>query len=96
MPIILKIINAFMAYYSQNHDGIFEGCPGLPANVLGCPGPLTLTLHLTLPLPLTWDVPGHPMAIVQCVCQRWLHEECICEIEYDEENRELLCPNCAI
>ena len=21
---------------------------------------------------------------VQCVCQRWLHEDCICEIEYDE------------
>ena len=33
---------------------------------------------------------------VQCVCQRWLHEECICEIEYDEQGRELSCTNCAI
>ena len=33
---------------------------------------------------------------VQCVCQRWLREDCICEIEYDENGRELLCTFCAI
>ena len=39
---------------------------------------------------------GTGLEWVQCVCHRWLHEECICEIEYDEQGRELLCPNCAI
>ena len=39
---------------------------------------------------------GTGLECVQCVCQRWLHEECVCEIEYDEEGRELLCPFCAI
>ena len=27
---------------------------------------------------------GTGLEWVQCVCQRWLYEKCICEIEYDE------------
>ena len=33
---------------------------------------------------------------VECVCKRWLHEDCVCDIEYDVEGRELLCPYCVV
>ena len=33
---------------------------------------------------------------LQCACTRWLHEDCVCDIEYDAEGRELLCPYCAV
>ena len=33
---------------------------------------------------------------VQCVCGRWLHEECICDIDVDDWGRELFCPFCAV
>jgi len=31
---------------------------------------------------------------VQCVCKRWLHEECYTEVVVDKYGRELLCPSC--
>ena len=31
---------------------------------------------------------------VQCVCQRWMHEDCYTEIVLDKYGRELLCPFC--
>ena len=34
---------------------------------------------------------GSGLEWVQCVCGRWLHEECICEIDIDDQGRELLC-----
>ena len=39
---------------------------------------------------------GNGLEWVQCVCGRWLHEECICEIDIDEQGRELFCPFCAV
>ena len=33
---------------------------------------------------------------VECICKRWLHEECVCDIELDAEGRELLCLFCAL
>ena len=32
---------------------------------------------------------GNGLEWVQCVCGRWLHEECICEIDIDDQGREL-------
>lgn len=29
---------------------------------------------------------------VQCACKRWLHEECLCDIEIDALRREMFCP----
>ena len=31
---------------------------------------------------------------LQCVCGRWLHEECIADIVHDKFGRELFCPYC--
>ena len=31
---------------------------------------------------------------VQCVCKRWLHEDCYTEVLVDKYGRELLCPFC--
>ena len=31
---------------------------------------------------------------VQCVCQRWLHEDCYSDVILDKYGRELLCPFC--
>ena len=31
---------------------------------------------------------------VQCVCQRWMHEDCYAEVVLDKYGRELLCPFC--
>ena len=31
---------------------------------------------------------------VECVCGRWLHEECIDHVEYDENGQEKLCSSC--
>jgi len=31
---------------------------------------------------------------VQCVCKRWLHEDCYSEIVVDKYGQELLCPFC--
>ena len=39
---------------------------------------------------------GNGLEWVQCVCERWLHEECICDIDIDEQGRELFCPFCAV
>ena len=33
---------------------------------------------------------------VQCVCTRWIHEECVSEIISDDQGRELLCPFCVV
>ena len=34
---------------------------------------------------------------VECVCTRWLHEQCIdYDIEVDADRRELICPYCAL
>ena len=33
---------------------------------------------------------------VQCVCQRWLHEDCYTDIVLDKYGRELLCPFCVV
>ena len=33
---------------------------------------------------------------VECVCQRWLHEDCVCDVVLDSEGRELLCPYCVV
>ena len=39
---------------------------------------------------------GNGLEWVQCVCGRWLHEECICDIDVDDQGRELFCPFCAV
>ena len=39
---------------------------------------------------------GNGLEWVQCVCGRWLHEECICDIDIDDQGRELFCPFCAV
>ena len=31
---------------------------------------------------------------VQCVCKRWVHEECYEEVLTDKNGRELICPYC--
>ena len=31
---------------------------------------------------------------VQCVCKRWVHEDCYDEILTDKNGRELICPYC--
>ena len=33
---------------------------------------------------------------VQCVCKRWLHEDCYTEVIVDKYGRELLCPFCVL
>ena len=33
---------------------------------------------------------------VQCACGRWLHEEYICDIDVDDQGRELFCPFCVV
>ena len=39
---------------------------------------------------------GNGLEWVHSVCGRWLHEECICEIDIDEQGRALFCPFCAV
>ena len=31
---------------------------------------------------------------VQCMCTRWLHEDCILDCVIDESGKEKLCPHC--
>ena len=31
---------------------------------------------------------------IKCVCERWVHEDCINEIIMDKNGRELICPYC--
>ena len=31
---------------------------------------------------------------VQCVCKRWVHEDCYEEVLTDKNGRELICPYC--
>ena len=52
-----------------------EGCPGLSANVLGCPGPLTLTLTLTLTLHLA--LPPTPTS-QDTLWQSWIFANFFC------------------
>ena len=33
---------------------------------------------------------------VKCVCQRWIHEDCITEVLTDKHGRELICPYCVL
>jgi len=33
---------------------------------------------------------------VQCVCQRWIHEDCYSEVVMDKHGRELICPYCVM
>ena len=39
---------------------------------------------------------GNGLEWVQCVCGRWLHEECICEIDIDEQGRVILSILCCL
>ena len=31
---------------------------------------------------------------VKCVCERWVHEDCVSEIVLDKNGRKLICPYC--
>ena len=31
---------------------------------------------------------------IKCVCERWVHEDCISEVVMDKNGRELICPYC--
>ena len=33
---------------------------------------------------------------VQCVCRRWIHEDCYEDVLTDKNGRELICPYCVI
>ena len=33
---------------------------------------------------------------VQCVCKRWVHEDCYEEVLTDKNGRELICPYCVL
>jgi len=33
---------------------------------------------------------------VKCVCQRWIHEDCVTEVLTDKHGGELICPFCVL